>query len=304
MIKCEPIHPKGPSISNLIWGAWRCFDHEETKDLATLARLIQHCVEIGITSFDHADIYGDYQAEAHFGAAFKKTGLTREKIQIITKCGIRKISSHRPDNRVHHYDSRPVHILRSVDASLKALGTDYIDLLLIHRFDPLMNAMETAQCLDKLVASGKILSYGISNFSNDQWNLLQSFAERPIVTNQIQCSVMYLDPLLDGSLDQAQKMKARPLIWSPLGGGNLFHPKDERAQRLGAKMKEIGQHHGIDDIGIVALAWLLALPSRPLPILGTGRLDRIQSYAKAASIKLDKQDWYAIWEASIGQRLK
>lgn len=303
MIEKHPIHPKGPSVSALIWGAWRSLDHAETDHPKKLAQVIEACCDMGITSFDHADIYGGYKAEAHFGAALKQSAIARENIQLISKFGIRKAMEARPENRIQHHDARPVHLNRSVDASLKALGTDYLDCILLHRPDPLIQAEDTARAVEKLIDQGKIRAFGVSNHSPSQFHLLQSALSVPLVTNQIECSVFHLTPILDGTLDQAQEKKARPMIWSPLAGGKIFAPKEPRQHILVEKMQKIAQQWGTEDIGRIALAWLLALPSRPLPILGTGRIERLRSYAKATEIKFDRQDWYDIYWESLGRMM-
>jgi predicted oxidoreductase len=269
----------------------------ETDTPDKLAKIIEGCCALGITSFDHADIYGGGEAETHFGAALHASGLARDEIQLISKCGIQPMGENYPGNRVKHYDSSPAHIVRSIDRSLKALGTEYLDLLLLHRPDPLMQAEETARALERSMQAGKVRAVGVSNFSPSQFALLERFI--PLATNQIECSLMHLDPLEDGTLDQAQNIGFRPMIWSPLGGGQLFAPEEERGRRVTEVLHQLGQRYD-EQPSVIALAWLLAMPSRPLPILGSGRLDRLRTYCRAGDLSLSRQDWFILYEASRG----
>ena len=304
-LRRHKIHVSGPGFSPLVWGAWRALEAEETNSPAKLARLIEGCLELGITTFDHADIYGMYQTEALFGAALRQSGIARESIELVSKCGIligdrAKISGAAPERfNIKHYDTSAAYIARAVDMSLKALGTDYLDLLLIHRPDPFMDADETAGALKKLVASGKVRHLGVSNHSPSQLDLLQSRLDLPLVTNQIECSVLHTQALHDGTLDQAQQMRAAPMIWSPLGGGDLFRGTGPRHVRLRQVLERIGRGHGAD-IGQVALAWLLAHPARPVPVLGTSALARIKHSLKALDVTLSRVDWFEILAASEG----
>ncbi|HYD98141.1 MAG TPA: aldo/keto reductase [Alphaproteobacteria bacterium] len=296
------LHAQGPELSRLVWGAWRSLASPETDTPAKQARLIEACLELGITSFDHADIYGGYAVEAAFGAALKEWRGDRGRIELVTKCGIALVDPARPAHRVKHYDTSAAHIRASVDASLRNLGTDYIDLLLIHRPDPLMDADEAAGALEALVKAGKVRHVGVSNHSPAQVDLLQSRLGLPLVTNQVELSVVATDPLFDGTLDQAQRLGAAPMAWSPLGGGGLFAANpDGQAARVAAALRAVGTALGEDDLGTLALAWLLRHPSRPVPVLGTSRIDRIRRYAAAGRLAFDRQQWFSVLEASLGR---
>ncbi|MGD9507227.1 MAG: aldo/keto reductase family oxidoreductase [Geminicoccaceae bacterium] len=292
----QQLHSDGPELSRLVWGAWRALKSAETDTPAKLARLIEGCLELGITSFDLADIYGGYQAEALFGAALKEWGGERSRIELVTKCGIGLVGPARPAHRVKHYDSSAAHIRASLESSLRLLGTEQVDLLLLHRPDPLMDADATAEMLARLVQEGKTRAVGVSNHGPTQIELLQSRLPLPLLTNQIELSVLHTAPLVDGALDHAQRHRMVPMAWSPLGGGSLF---DAERPRVGSVLERLAGEHAVDT-GCIALAWLLRLPSRPLPVLGTTRLDRLRGLARAEDLALDRQDWFELYEASLG----
>ncbi|MBI1243950.1 MAG: oxidoreductase [Alphaproteobacteria bacterium] len=300
MVPRQKLHVRGPEVSRLAWGAWRALKGEETKTPPGLARFIDRCVEIGITTIDLADIYGGFAVEGHLGAALRESASGRDAIEIVTKFGIRPVGPARPHNREKHYDAGRTHIFASVENSLKEIGTDRLDLLLLHRPDFLAPAEETARALEDLVASGKVLAVGVSNHAPAQVSLLQSRMTVPIVTNQVEMSLMRLDALDDGTLAQAQQDDAAPMIWSPLGGGRLANPEDATARPVREALAKAGARYGIDDIAAVAIAWLLRLPSRPVPIIGSTRFDRVQSIARACTMALEAQDWYRILAAARG----
>lgn len=291
----QRLHPDGPELSRLVWGAWRSLKSPETDTPPKLARLIEGCLELGITSFDHADVYGGYQAEALFGAALREWGGDRGRIELVTKCGVALVGPARPAHRVKHYDSGAAHVRASLEASLRSLGTDHVDLLLLHRPDPLMDADATAEVLARLQQEGKTRAVGVSNHTPAQFELLQSSLPVPLVTNQIELSLLHTEPLLDGMLDHAQRRRIAPMAWSPLGGGGLFGEDGP----LAAALERAAREHGLA-AGCIALAWLLRLPSRPLPVLGTTRIDRLRDLARADGLALDRQSWFALYQASLG----
>ncbi|MEP0912423.1 aldo/keto reductase [Leptolyngbya sp. GB1-A1] len=293
-----PLHGSEPLCSRLIFGVWRMAEWQMTT--AQIRELIDRLVEWGITSFDHADIYGDYTCEGLFGAALAEDPALREQIQIIDKCGIRLVSDRRPQHQMHDYDTSATHIHASVDNSLKQLHTDYLDVLLIHRPDPLMDADEVAQAFIDLKQAGKVRYFGVSNFTPNQFNLLASRLPFPLVTNQIEISVLHLEPFMNGTLDQCQQLRIAPMAWSPLAGGRLFQPKDDRTQRIQTALQHIGEQFGGATIDQVAFAWLLTHPARIIPILGTGKLDHIQAAVAAEQLRLTREQWFTIWTASTG----
>jgi len=228
MVPAIRLGENGPSFSRLVHGLWRLAGWG--KDTRQVRALIDCCLERGITTFDHADIYGDYTCEQLFGEALAEAAIDRASIQFVTKCGIKLISRRRPNHRTKSYDTSAAHITASVENSLRSLRTDYIDLLLIHRPDPLMDPAEVNEAFVALKEAGKVRHFGVSNFLPSQFDLLAARLDVPLVTNQIEYSVMCLEAHADGTVDQCQRLDVRPMAWSPLGGGRLFHEESE--QRL------------------------------------------------------------------------
>jgi predicted oxidoreductase len=285
------IHPEGPEFSRIIAGAWRW----HTVDSKTLSDLIQTSLDQGITTFDHADIYGDHGNEELFGNAIRNNSSFRNKMELVTKCGIKFPSAKRPASWVKHYDTSKQHIVWSAENSLKMLSTDRIDLLLIHRPNPLMDPEEVASAFELLKKQGKVLHFGVSNFTTTQFELLQSNLSFPLVTNQIEISISCHTPLFDGSLDVLMKHKASPMAWSPLGGGRLM---DEGFKNVYSKASRYGATENQ-----MALAWLLKHPSRIFPVIGTTKRDRIVESAKAIDINMDVQDWFEMLKAVQGKEM-
>ncbi|MGG6295347.1 aldo/keto reductase [Leptolyngbya sp. AN02str] len=294
------LHPQGPLCSRLAVGVWRLAEWKLSAN--ELRTWIEACLEMGLTTFDHADIYGDYTCEELFGAALKKQPGLRDRIQLISKCGIKLVSPNRPHHGIHSYDTSAEHIMISVEHSLQALNTDYLDVLLIHRPDPLMNANEVACAFTKLREAGKVLSFGVSNFLPSQVELLASRLDFPLVTNQLEISVMQLSAFVDGTLDQCQRLQMAPMAWSPLGGGGLFAGRSAQAWRLQRALatvaKELDAHSDQ-----VAIAWLLTHPANIVPILGSGKLERLRSAVQAIDLTLTREQWFSIWMASTGEDL-
>jgi predicted oxidoreductase len=288
---------EGPEVSRLVFGVWRLNDW--CLDNAKLRALIEACVELGITTVDHADIYGNYTCEERFGDMLAAVPSLRDRLQLITKCGIKLVSERRPQHRLKYYDSSAAHVAASVDNSLRLLRTDRIDLLLIHRPDPFMDADDTAAALESLVRAGKVRHVGVSNFTPSQFDLLAARLSIPLATNQIEISPLRLDPFVDGTLDHLQRLRVAPMAWSPLGGGRLFKTGDAKAQRVRAALAELGGELGAAE-DQVAYAWLLAHPARIVPVVGSGNLDRIHGAAGATRLQLSREQWFRIWTASTG----
>lgn len=289
------------SLSRLVFGAWRLLDQPQRPTAGDVARLIAAAIDHGMTSFDHADIYGGYQVEAAFGEGLADWRGDRSKIELISKCDIMLKSPQRPHNRLKHYDTSAAHIVASVERSLKNFATDYLNVLLIHRPDPLMDADDTAAGLEKVVKDGKVRAVGVSNFLPSQLDLLRSRLSIPLVTNQIEMSVLQVAPLYDGTLDHAQQHRYSPMIWSPLGGGSLFTGQGEREERLRSTLQEVAGQTVAADISAVALAWLLRHPSRPVPVVGSMKLERLAGLARSLEVELDRQQWFDILRASEGR---
>lgn len=291
-----PMKADDLEFSRLAFGFWRLMDWDHSP--GAVLNLIHALLELGVTTFDHADIYGDYRCEAAFGEALALEPSLRDRMELVTKCGI-KLPSW-PGNTLPHYDTTKAHILQSVENSLQRLHVDTIDVLLIHRPDPFMDADETAAAFEALHQAGKVRYFGVSNFTPSQFDLLQSRLDTPLVTNQVEFSALHLDPLYDGTFDQLQRLRVVPQAWSPLAGGRLFTGEDERAARVRTALVQVGTELGGYTPDQVALAWILAHPARVQPVIGTGKLDRVRSATVAASLTLSREQWFTILKASHG----
>lgn len=291
-----PLSPSGPELSAVVAGVWRMASWG--MDAAARVRWVEALLDLGVTSFDHADIYGDYAVEGLFGEALGRAPGLRERMQLVTKCGIKLVSERRPAHAVKSYDTSRAHVLASVEASLRALRTDRVDLLLIHRPDLLMEPDALAATFAELRAAGKVLHFGVSNHRPSQLALLHR--RYPVATNQVEFSPLALDALADGTLDQCVDLGLRPMAWSPLGGGRLFAEGDARAARVRVALEALGAAHGVG-AATAAYAWILRHPSRPVPITGSGRVEAVAEAVAALGVELTAEEWYAVWEASAGR---
>lgn len=282
-------------LSPIVAGVWRMASWNWSPP--ERLRWIEQCLELGVTSFDHADIYGGYAVEALFGDALALSPALRQRMQLVTKCGIQLRDAARPATRIKHYDTSARHIVRSVEQSLVLLRTDTIDLLLLHRPDPLMDADEVTSAFEQLRTQGKVQAFGVSNYTPAQYELLQ--ARTPLATNQVECHPLYRAPLFDGTFDQAQRLRARPMIWSPLAGGALFTSNAEEAMRVRGVLTSIGAQYGVS-AATIAFAWLLRLPCHPHPITGSRRIEAMAEAVAATRISLDVQEWTEILVAATG----
>ena len=274
------------------WGIW-----DKNLNTKEMENMINICLENKITTFDHADIYGDYTTESDFGKAFASSKIAREKMQLISKCGIQMVTENRK-NTIKHYEYSKDYIISSAENSLKNLQTDYLDVFLLHRPSPLMQADEIAEAVLKLKSDGKIIDFGLSNFTSSQTELIRQKTE--ISYNQIQFSATNFEPMIDGSFDYMQMHKIRPMSWNPLGC--VFRediPQTHRLKKLMATL--VSKYHlGSDTI---LLSWVLKHPAKVIPIAGTVNVARIQSLMKAVELKLEKEDWFAIWSESMGKNV-
>ncbi len=284
-------------FSRLIYGMWRLADGEASSPKEVEAK-IQACLDQGITTFDQADIYGEYIAESIMGAALKSNPALAKQMEIITKCNIVVDAGRHSGTRVKHYDTSRDHILSSVDWSLKEMGVDHIHLLLIHRPDPFMDHHVTGAALDELVTSGKIGSVGVSNFRPWDWDLLQSTMKNRLVTNQIEISLKEITPFANGDLAFHQRQGHRLMAWSPLGGGDLM----TGSSALTTIMDQLAVTYRVDRASI-AVAFLLAHPAKILPVLGTNNLKRIEAISDTLKVKLDRQDWFQLYQAALGHEV-
>ena len=295
------IAPNGPEFSRIVLGLWRLGSWQMSAQQRVT--FLEQALALGVTTIDQADIYGDYQSESLLGEAIALAPHLRDQFQFVSKCGIKLVSNNRPAHGVQHYDTSAAHIIASAEQSLRAMQIEQLDLLLIHRPDPLMDADEIAGAFRQLQESGKVRHFGVSNFSNSQFELLAACI--PLVTNQVELSLLHMQALHDGTLDLCQRLRMAPMIWSALGGGSLFRPlseQDERSQRISAVLVRIAAELDVST-ATVALAWILQHPSRPLVLTGSGRIAAIQAAVLATTIVLSREQWFALWCASAGKNV-
>lgn len=264
-----------------------------------LSFLKQH-IELGVTTVDHAPVYGGNACERMFGEALALDPTVRDQIKIVSKCGIYPEQTSATNPRVSHYNSSKDAILTSVDESLSRLQVERLDVLLLHRPDLLMDADAAAEAFATLKAQGKVEHFGVSNFTPAQFELLQSRLETPLVTNQVEINPVNLHVTEDGTLDQLQQARVTPMAWSCLAGGRIFSEDSEQMLRLRQTLAGVGEEIGAASIDQVIFAWVRKLPSNPVPILGSGNIERVQTAVAALEFTLTQEQWYRIWVASKG----
>jgi predicted oxidoreductase len=291
----------GPELSRIVYGTWRLLSTKPTAQ--EINHRLNACVDLGITTIDTAEIYGLYEVEKALGEALALSPGLRDKLELVTKAGIYVPCAYHPERRTAHYNATGPRLIKSLEKSLRLLGTDHIDLFLVHRPDWLTRAEDTASGLNELLRSGKVRATGVSNYSASQFDLLNAHLEHPLVTNQIEFHLLHVDPIHDGTLHQCERLGVAPMAWSPLAGGRLFDPSQPAAPRLAAAASAMAPRTNGATLEQLAYAWILAHPSRPAVVIGTNKLERIQSAAQADGVVLEREDWYALWEAAQGRRI-
>ena len=288
----------GLVLSRVVAGMWRLGEW----DMSVEQRIafIEDCIAMGVTSFDHADIYGNYGVEGLFGEALRAQPSLRARMEIVSKCGIKLVSPSRPAHTIQHYDTSQDHIVASCEASLRALGTDHLDLLLIHRPDPLMDFDEVAEAFTRLQAAGKVRHVGVSNFTRHQFESLNRRV--PLATNQVEFSPLCTAPMFDETFDGLQDLAIAPMVWSPFGGGRLFNATDDHSVNLRAVIQEVADRLG-QSFASVVFAWIMMLPSRPLPLTGSGKIASVAAAVAATGFTLARSDWFAILRAARGHEV-
>ena len=289
------------SFSRIIHGLWRLSEWDMSNEEVLL--LIENCLKDGITTFDHADIYGNYTCEKKFGDALALKPELRKEMEIVTKCGIKLVSNNRPQHSVKSYDTSKEHIIASVNQSLQNLQTDYIDVLLIHRPDPFMDPAEVSEAFTQLKIEGKVRQFGVSNFKRSQYIMLQSYLDFPLITNQIELSAYQLENFEDGTLDLCQEERITPMAWSPLAGGSIFSSNNQRAKNLRDTLERIAGEIGAHGIDEVLYAWLLSHPANIMPIVGSGKMDRIESAIRSLDLTVSRDQWFEILQVSMDHEI-
>lgn len=288
----------GLELSRIVAGMWRMVDWNMTVEQRVA--FIEQCIALGVTSFDHADIYGNYGVEGLFGEALRAQPRLRDRMQLVSKCGIKLLSNKRPQHTIQHYDTESTHIIASAEESLRQLHTDRLDLLLIHRPDPLMDFDDIAEAFTRLKQAGKVLHFGVSNFSRHQFEVLNRRIE--LVTNQVEFSPLHVAPMFDETFDGLQDLGVAPMIWSPLAGGRLFTSNDANAENLRLVIKDIADRLQ-QPFASVVFAWIMQLPSRPIPLTGSGRIEAIQVAVAGTTFELSRTDWFTILRAARGHEV-
>lgn len=282
-------------VSPIAWGMWRFAGD----DVNAAHRKVEAALDAGVTLFDTADIYGPDNgepfgaAEALLGRVFKEAPGLRKQIVMASKGGI-VIGTP--------YDSSADYIGSAIDASLQRLGVEQIDLWQIHRPDILTHPHEVARALEMAHAAGKIIAVGVSNFTAWQTAALAQFLTIPLATTQPEFSPLALDPLRTGLLDQAMMLDLAVLAWSPLAGGRLAEPWDARSQELASLLDRKAAETGVSR-SAATLSWIMAHPARPIPIVGTQRPERIAQIPQALKPRWTRAEWYAVLQASMGEKL-
>jgi 6-dehydroglucose reductase len=290
-----------PAMSRLVYGVWR-LGGDPDLSAENIQRKVELCLDQGITAFDHADIYGNYACEALFGDALASRGDLKSRMQVITKCDIMLVSEKYTERRVKYYDTSATHIRGSAETSLKRIGVEVIDLMLVHRPDPFMDHHETGAALDALVDDGLVRGIGVSNFMPWDVDLLQSAMKHPILTNQIEISLLQRECFTNGQIAQLQTRALPPMAWSPLAGGALFDGDHPAVTRLHQRLVEIATEHGVGT-DAVALAWILAHPAGIMPVVGTNNLERIASISDCLKVSIDRETWHELWTLADGKEV-
>ena len=303
MIPRIQLSQQGPECSRLAYGTWRLLDDAAGASPRALVDRLHRCADLGITTLDTAEIYGGYAVERVIGEAFALDPALRARLEIVTKAGIYVPVPQHPERKVAFYDASAAQLVRSAEESLRLLRTDYLDLLLVHRPDWLTSADDTAEGLNRLLRDGKIRRAGVSNYSVHQFETLNARMDKPLVTNQVAFSLLHMDPIFDGTADQCQRLGIAPMAWSPLAQGRLVRAGDEAGERVQRLAAELAAKYGDATVDQIAFAWLLAHPSKPLPIIGSNRVERIEQAARSTAITLEREDWYALWTAAQGRRI-
>jgi predicted oxidoreductase len=296
-------HAGSPEFSTLAFGTWRVLDDAATATPQGLLELLKVCLDAGITTLDTAEIYGGYRVEELLGAALALDPGVKAQMEIITKAGIYVPNAYHPDRRFAHYNATAARLVKSAEKSLRMLGVETLDCLLVHRPDWTASIDDTAAGLNQLMAQGKIRSAGVSNYSASQFAALSSRMDQPLVTNQVEFHPLRMEPIHDGVFDQCQEKSVRPMAWSPMAGGRVFAADDAAAVRLRAACSEMSGRYGGAGVDQLVLAWIMAHPARPVPVLGTTKAGRVRAAAAAVDLALSKEDWYGLLEAAQGHRI-
>lgn len=284
--------------SRVAAGMWHI---SEKCDAKGYKEYVSACMENGINTFDHADIYGGGESERLFGQAWREAGIQREEMVLISKCGNIQPKGTADPFDIKYYDTSRDYILDSVDGILQRLETDYLDLLMIHRYDAFADYGEIASAFEVLKSSGKVRHFGVSNYNPLQFDALNRYLGGCLIANQVECSVFRSEPFLDGTFDQMQAGKMIPMAWSPLGGG--FSDRLEKNPQLKDVLRRIADAAGTESLEEIALRWLMSHPAGIIPVIGTSKIDRMKEAVRASEQELSRLEFFAILTAAIGEEM-
>lgn len=283
----------GPKVSAAIYGFWR-WGTEGNVSAQALEEIVDHCLDLGINTFDHADGYGDHTCEELFGKVIKSKAIKRNEIVLFTKCGIIKKGVN--GARIDHINSSADHIRKSVENSLKNLQTDYIDIFLLDHLDEISPLEETVNTIRQLIEAGKIKHFGVANLTAAQHQLISSYLRAPVVTSHIELNLLNTAAITDGRFDFIRQQYSKPLAWSPLAGGRILNGTDEKAVKVRKKLEELAQKYNAN-VEETAVAWLIRMGA--LPIIGALNKQRITNAARAFEVEMEHEDWYDLYQTSL-----
>ncbi len=286
------------SFSRMIQGFWRLKHWQKTPQ--QLLTLLKQGLELGIDTLDHAACYDGFKTEGEFGRALALDKSLRHKLTLVTKCGILYPNSELPDIHSHYYDNSYRHIIWSAERSIAKLQCEYLDVLLIHRLSPCADPEQIARVFEALHQAGKVRHFGVSNYTAAKFSMLQSYVRQPLITNQIEISPLQLAPFDNGMLDFLLEKRIKPMAWSPLAGGKLFTHNDAASQRVTNALREIGETKGETRLDTLIYAWLLAHPATIMPIIGSGKIERIKNAVDALAITFSQEEWIKVYMAAQG----
>lgn len=286
------------SFSRIIQGFWRLDKWQQTPQ-QTLT-FINQLLELGITTFDHAACYGGFTTEGCFGRALALDKSLRDKMTLVSKCGILFPTQELPEIKSHYYDNSYEHIVWSAERSIQQLQCEQLDVLLIHRLSPCADPEQIARAFETLHQAGKVRHFGVSNYTPAKFSMLQSYVKQPLITNQIEISPLHLNAFDDGSLDFLLEKRIKPMAWSPLAGGRLFDKTDKRGCTVATQLLDIGRDKNEERLDVLALAWLLNHPAYIMPILGSGNIERVRNIVNALKITFTEEEWIKVYVASQG----
>lgn len=286
------------TFSRLIQGFWRLKSWRKSPQ--ELLTFVKQGLELGVDTLDHAACYGAFTSESEFGRALALDKSLRAQLTLVTKCGILYPNEELPDIKSHHYDNSYRHIMWSAQRSIEKLQCDYLDVLLIHRLSPCADPEQIARAFDELYQTGKVRYFGVSNYTPAKFAMLQSYVNRPLITNQIEISPLHRQAFDDGTLDFLLEKRIQPMAWSPLAGGRLFN-QDENSRAVQKTLLEIGETKGETRLDTLAYAWLLAHPAKIMPVMGSGKIERVKSAADALRISFTEEEWIKVYVAAQGR---